>query len=88
MHYSDKINKKIVEFFDDMEIKSTIQDVGFFAVNRTSCHNSPMYSGLHEPEIIEKLMKDLREFVDNDSAYISWSGKTDEDWFIQVYERN
>lgn len=86
--YSDKFNAKIIELLDDLNIQSTIVDVGFFAINRTSCHNCVIYKNLLEDQIINTLLLDIKEAVDNDSAWITWSGKTDDDWFLQVYERN
>lgn len=90
MKHTDKWNTTIVAHLTSLGIHAVVSEYtnGMIAVNRTSCHQASMCAKMWEGEILDAVLATVREHVNDDSAYISWSGKTDDDWFLDIYERS
>lgn len=90
MNPTNKWNATIVAHLTGLGIQATISEYadGMVAVNRTSCHCAPMCKRMDENEILKTVMNCVREHVNDSDAFILWGGKTDDDWFLDIYERS
>ena len=85
---TDKWNEIILAAFAREGIQARHVDKGFLAVNRTSCHCAPMFKHMHEWDIIKALPPFIRNEIGvNQPSYITMAGKTDDDWYIELYEK-
>jgi len=84
MILTDEKNCEIFDIFAKLKIYPKRIDEGFLSFNRDQCHISLKLS---EFEVIDKINSVLKE-ISGDEYYIHLSGKTDDDWFCEIYIRN
>ena len=84
---TDIWNATIINMLEGHNIKCRpIENTsGMLAISRDDCHASEICKNLHEWEIIDFVLELIREAVNYDYfTYISWSGKTDDEWFLEI----
>ncbi len=86
MERTNKWDAIILDNLREHNIEVKILQEGFYAVNRTSCHCATICRNLHEWDIIP-LVKEIAVQSLPETAYVTWAGKTDDDWFLEVCER-
>jgi len=84
--HTNKYNSLISEALAEHNIKC--RETGFdgmLAINRTDCHNSDLCKGLMEWDIINVVLYFIRKTVNEDSVHLAWCSKTDEEWFLEIF---
>lgn len=86
-------NATIINMLAEHGIKCRIMGFsGLLAINRTDCHNAKICKNLKDWEIADFILELIREAVEKAdgkyNSFVVWSGKTDDEWFLDVMEKN
>ena len=95
MKQTNKWNSVILDELTGHGIVVNIVGTGVLAINRTSAHNAKICRNLDEFQIIKKVMEIIKSSIykpltatETPSHYITWGVKTDDVWFLEIYDRS
>ena len=84
MKITTELNNSIVEYLESIGILCSI-GMDVVIINRTSMCNCNLCIGLDENESYQMIVEMIKEHSPDPKYRIVYSGKTDEDYFLDVY---
>lgn len=86
MTITTELNQSIVEYLESIGIICGI-NINTIFINRTSMCNYDLCRGLDEGDCYKMILELIKERFSNSKYWIIYSGKTDDDYFLDVYIR-
>lgn len=80
------LNYSIVEFLLSKGIQTKIT-IDTITINRTSMCNFSECKNLWEGDCYDYVLKMIRDKFSTSELYITWAGKTDDDYFLNIYKK-
>ena len=84
MKITTELNDSIVKYLESLGVLCGIS-IDAISINRTSMCNCDLCSGFDENESYHMIVEMIKEQFPDPKYRIGYSGKTDEDYFLDVY---
>lgn len=86
MKITTELNKSIIEYLNGIGILCGVS-INTITINRTSMCNYDLCHGLDEGDCYKMILELIKEHFSDTKYWITYSGKTDDDYFLDVYIR-
>lgn len=87
MEYNSDLNPAIIKFINELGVTCYETDNKIIAINRTSMCCASVCEKLWEGDCYTMILELIKEKFNTPALYIVWGGKTDDDYFLTIYNR-